>query len=377
MTRALIIGAGIVGCASALRLAQRGVDVIVLERSTVGEHGASAAAAGILGAQLEAHPVAHMQSLCVASRKRYPSFVAEITELGGVSVELRRTGAMRLAYGAPALAELREDVRVQRGRGLEAAVLTAEDVRRMEPVLAPVAGAAYYCGDGVVDPVQLLQATRAAAVRAGVRFEEGQDVRALSFDDHADVTGVALRSGHRAADLVVLAAGSWSTRIEGVERVGLPIPTVEPVRGQMIEMVCAQQPLHHVVQGPAAYLSPRADGRLLLGATVERVGFERAVTVGAVSELTAAAVAMVPSLGSARLARTWCGFRAGTPDGLPIFARAGRLVVATGHYRNGIVLAPITADIVTALALDEPLPCDVSSFSIERFKQEVARGHIS
>jgi glycine oxidase len=352
--------------------------VTVLERARVGEEAASTAAAGMLGAQLEAHPVERMQALCVASRQRFPDFVANITELGACDVELRITGALRIAYDLPALAALGEDVAVQRSRDLEAELITAADVQQMEPALAPVAGAALFRGDGIVEPRELLRATLAAAISAGARFEESCEARALAIDARGEVDGVVHERGRAKADVVVLAAGSWSSRIEGVDKAGLHLPLVEPVRGQMIEIACQEQPLRHIVEGPVAYLSPRADGRVLVGSTVEHVGFERAVTLGAVARLAAEAVRMVPSLESAELRRTWCGFRAATPDGLPIFDRIGGLVVATGHYRNGVVLAPITADIVVALALGEATPCDISIFSIDRFKQEeVTHGHVS
>lgn len=377
MTRVVIIGAGIVGCASALRLARRGVDVVVLDRRRVGEDAASTAAAGMLGAQIEAHPVAAMQALCVASRGRYADFVAEICELSGKQVEHRVTGALRVAYDLDQLALLGEDVGVQRERGLDAELLTSAQVAQLEPALAPVAGAAFFRHDGVVEPRALLVATREAAERAGARFVEACDVRALSFDSHGVVNGVVHAEGRHAADVVVLAAGSWSTRIEGVERVGMALEHVEPVRGQMIEIVCAEPLLAHVVEGPAAYLSPRADGRLLIGSTVEHVGFERAVTLGAVAQLSTEALRMVPALETAKLGRTWCGFRAAAPDGLPILDRVGGLVVATGHFRNGVVLAPLTAEIVAAQVLSEALPCDISAFSLNRLTElEVTRGHV-
>lgn len=373
MTRALIIGAGIVGCASALRLAQRGIDVTVIERDRVGEGAASTAAAGILGAQLEAHPVAHMQALCVESRERYAELVREVGELADCHVELSFCGSLRVAFDALELTALGDDVRLQHERNYEAQLLDAAEVAALEPSLSAVAGGALFASDGIVDPRELLRAVHRAATAAGAKFLEGREARALTFDANGEVSGIQLDDGQREADLLILAAGSWSTRIEGVERI-LAHPTVAPVRGQMLELSCAEQPLRRVVEGPGAYMSPRADGRVLVGSTMERVGFERAVTAGAVARLTSAAIRMVPQLEHATLRGSWCGFRAATPDGLPIFGRVGKLVVATGHFRNGIVLAPITADVVTALALGDAPPIDITAFSIERFDTD---GHLS
>jgi glycine oxidase len=389
MTRALIIGAGIVGAASAFRLAERGVQVTVLERGRIGDKAASTAAAGMLGAQIEAHPVEGMQALCVASRALYPEFVAAVSELGGIDVELRPTGALRVAYDAAWMAELEEDVAEQRRRGLEAEILDAEAVARLEPALAPTVGAARYRADGVVEPRDLLAATCAAARAKGAVFEESCEVLGLSFDPSGAIDGVELAEGPRRADVVVLAAGSWSSRIRGLDGV-LPPSAVEPVRGQMIEIHCEEPPLRGIVSGPDAYLSPRLDGRLLVGSTVEHVGFRHAVTLGALGRLSSEAVRMVPALEAGELRRTWSGLRASTPDGLPIFGRRDKLVVATGHYRNGIVLAPITAEIVTALVTGATqLPFDVAPFSLERLEagglkksgraknEEAARGHVS
>lgn len=383
MTSALVIGAGIVGCASALRLAQRGVQVTVLERGRIGEHAASTAAAGMLGAQLEAHPVASMQALCVESRARYAAFVAEVGALGGGDVELRFCGALRVAATRAELDAIERDASLQVARGYDVELLDDRGVAATEPSLTGMVGGALYRGDGIVEPRTLLAAVRAAAAQVGVRFEERCDVRAFTFDPRGRIDGVQLADDTRRADRIVLAAGSWSTRIEGVDRVLAP-PTVEPVRGQMLEL--RDEPfLRCVVEGAGAYLSPRRDGRVLVGSTMERVGFERAVTAGAAADLLAAAVRMVPRLAGAQLTDQWCGFRAATPDGLPIFGRADDLVVATGHFRNGIVLAPISAEVVTALVLEESPPVDITPFSIERFsssreirrEQERQHGHVS
>lgn len=381
MQRALIIGAGIVGCASAWRLAKSGFAVTVLERATVGEDAASTAAAGMLGAQIEAHAVPAMQALCVQSRDVYPAFVEAVATESGCPVELRQTGALRVAYDEATLDLIREDVALQHQRGLEARTVTGDEVARMEPRLSRVRGAGLFVRDGVVEPRQLLHATRVAAANAGACFEERREVCGLSFSDRGEVDGVVTATGEPVrADVVVIAAGSWSTRIDGVERLGVTRSAVQPVRGQMIELAAAEPWLGRIVEGPVAYLSPREDGRMLVGSTVERVGFARAVTAGAIARLLAEAIRMVPDLESAEILRTWCGFRAEAPDGLPILDRRGNVIFATGHYRNGIVLAPVTAAVVASLARGEAPEVDVSAYSVARLgdlREERTSGHVS
>ncbi len=385
MSHIIVIGAGLVGCASAWRLAQRGFTVTLLERSGVGEEAASVAAAGMLSAQIDAHPIPAMQALCLASRDQYAAFVHELTELTGVLVELRPAGALSVAYGERRRGVLAELVAEQVAAGLQARMLTPRETAAIAPLLSPVIGAAHFVREAVVEPRTLLEATRRAAERAGVRLSTGAAVHALSFDAEGEVDGVVTTAHERlSADLVVVAAGSWSTRIEGISRLGLAPTAVEPVRGQMIELELDEPWLGPTVDGPVAYLSPREDGRMLVGSTVERVGYERAVTAGAVARLLTEAIRMVPSLESARLKETWCGFRAATRDQLPILDRVGKVVLATGHYRNGIVLAPITADVVVALAAGEAPPLDITPFGLARLvearpsaQQEERHGHVS
>jgi glycine oxidase len=362
MVDVVIIGAGIVGCASALSLARRGAGVTMLERSTFAEDAASSAAAGILGGQLERHPNAAMQGLCIASRSRYGDW---LSQLGG-DVGYRRSGSMRVAFDAAAAAELEQEVLAQRHDGLDATMLHAAHVREVEPALsAEVVAAAQYVGDAVIDPPRLLMATRRAAEEAGAVLRTGAHVQRLLLDD----VGVVLEGGEQVfADVVVDCAGSWASLIGALPELGFAEDVVRPARGQMLELTAEGPLFSHVLDGPTAYLSPRSDGRVLVGSTVEMVGFERAVTAGATQQLLAGALRLVPALASARLSDSWCGFRALTDDALPAIGKiADRVLVATGHFRNGVLLAPITADIVTSLVYDEPSPIDLEPFQPRRF----------
>lgn len=363
--RVAVIGAGIVGCASALALARRGVEVTLLERARFGSEAASSAAAGILGAQLERFDDGGLWRLCLASRERYADWLGA---LGAEDVGYRRCGAMRVAFDDAEREALAAQVDEQHTAGLSAALLDRDQARGVEPALSPdIRGAAFFDGDAVIDPPKLLRAALEAARRAGAVLRSGAHVERLIVSD-LRVVGVALEGGERVeVDVVVDAAGSWASLIGAVDAVGVVPDAVRPARGQMLELGSQTAPLSCVLEGPDAYLSPRRDGRVLVGSTVEEAGFERAVTAAAVERLLAGAIRLVPSLADAHLRDSWCGFRARTRDGLPVLDRpAPGFVIASGHFRNGIVLAPLTAAIVEALVLDEAPPVDVSPYGVAR-----------
>ncbi|HZO11949.1 MAG TPA: glycine oxidase ThiO [Polyangiaceae bacterium] len=350
MPEVLIVGGGIIGCASALALATRDAIVTVLESTTFAARAASTRAAGILGAQLASHGDAAMLRLCVASRDRYPAWVESL----GADVGYRRSGTLLVAFEPHALVA---KVEAQRRAGLDAQWLDAHALRELEPSLSDaLAGGAFFADDGIVDPPRLLEATRIAAMKAGARFRTEAPVERV-FPGGVQLADETCLQG----DEVVIAAGSWSGLLDVA-------PSIEPARGQMIELRMPEPCVGRVVEGPSAYLSPRADGRVLVGSTVERVGFEEGVTAGAVSSLLRGAIELVPALAGAQLTNTWSGFRAVTPDELPILGRAAPgIVIATGHFRDGILLAPITADIVAALIYGEPPPVDLEPFAVSRF----------
>lgn len=379
--RVVVVGAGLVGCASALALARRGAEVVVLERGAFGELAASRAAAGILGAQLERHASAAMLELCVASRDRYPSWIAEIEAASGMSVDFRRCGAMRVAFADAERDEIAAEVEQQKTAGHEAELLDRVAARRLEPALSDaVCAAAWFPRDGVLDPPKLLEALRVSARRVGVVFRCGVTVSGL--EQRAErVVGARIEDerGEGAfvpADQVVVAAGSWSSLIADLQRMGIAADLVLPARGQMVELVTVTSPIERVVDAPGAYLSPRSDGRVLVGSTVELVGHQRAVTAAGAKALLDGALAAVPSLAEARLAGHWCGFRALTPDQLPILSRGPRegLLLASGHFRNGVVLAPLTAEVVADLATGVEPSVDLAPFTIERFTRGAVHG---
>jgi glycine oxidase len=365
----IVIGGGVIGCASALALARRGARVIVLERGTAraeapGETGASSwAAAGILGAQVATRADGPLARLCVAGRARYPSFVEDVQRMSGVDVELRPAGVLRPAFDERGLAALVAEAAWHEPAGLRVQRLDASEARALEPALsAEAVGALRFPDEPRIDPPSLVLALRAAMERAGAELRTGADVRRVVVRD-GRVDGVELTVGEALpADVVVVAAGSWSSLVEGAS---LPAGSVEPARGQIVELRLPRQILRGVVEGAGAYLSPRDDGRVLVGSTVERAGYVRGATASAVRDLLAGAIRLVPDLASAAVARAWAGFRPVARDELPLLGPTaiGGLIVATAHFRNGVLLAPVTGDIVAALALGEPPPHDIAPFS--------------
>ncbi len=339
----LVVGGGIVGVASALALADAGARVTVLERGAPGGE-ASGAAAGILGAQIEAPGPGEEAERLLASRELYPAFVARLGERTGLDVGYRRAGSLRLVAGGEPEAEAA--LGWQRAAGLRAEFWADERVRREEPALVG-GGALSFPDDGQVEPARLMRALEVAAGRAGVEIRAGAHVRRVWIEG-GRARGVVLDDGARlAAPWVVAAAGSWSTLVEGVP---LAADAVRPSRGQLIELSLGAPPLGRVVYGAGAYLVPRDDGRVVVGSTHEFVGFRRGVTARGVRDLLAAATLICPALEEASFVRAWSNFRPYPAGGRPIVGESEvrGLVLATGHYRNGILLAPLTAELVRA-----------------------------
>lgn len=364
----IVIGGGAIGCGAALALARRGARVRVLERDRPGAE-ASSAAAGILGAYAEAHDGGPLVSLCLASLAMYGAWAGSLTEATGIDTGHRPCGSMRVFFDPAAFAEGSRDSVA--AFGPSAKVLDAAGARAAEPSLsAGVAGAVLFPGDRRIDPPELLRALEGSARRVGVTFDPpAAAARILVEGDRA--VGVTLASGDVVrAGAVVLAAGAWSL----LEGSGLAAGVIEPIRGQMIELRTAARPFDRVFFGPGAYLSPRDDGRVIVGSTQEHAGFRKAVTARGIRGLLDGAVALVPALEDAEIARTWSGLRPSTPDGAPLLGpgSARGLVVAAGHFRNGILLAPITGEIVAALVHGEAPPVDIAPFAVDRFARRAA-----
>lgn len=358
-----VVGAGIQGSSVALRLAQAGRKVVVLERAIPGAE-ASSAAGGILSPGVEAVEPGPFHALCSASLARYPSFAKEIEALSGMSVGFRALGTLEIALDETHAKVLAARAEKMLHHHLPVEVLDDAAVLRLEPAISPeTRGALFFPGEASLDPRLLARAVYVAAARAGATFLTGQVKRIVT--DGGRAVGVDHDGGRIEAEQVVLAAGSWSLLVEGN---GLPASAVRPVRGQVVILDTRPPLLSRAIFSSHGYVVPRADGRVFCGSTMEEVGFEKAVTAGGLRTVLDIAVGIAPALERAPVVETWSNFRPASPDGEPILG-AGTvpgLFYATGHTRNGILLAPITADAISAAVLGRPPPVDLTPFSPSR-----------
>jgi len=369
-----IIGAGVIGLAIAWRLAQRGAKVTVFDRGAAGS-GASHAAAGMLAAHLEAEPrEENLVALNRASQQLWPSFAAELEAASGMVVDLRTEGTLLLGLTGDDQSRLKHVLAFQKSLGLPLEWLTTAEVRRREPHLTPtISGAIFSPQDHQVDNRAVAAALRAATLKTSVTLRENTPVERIVTSDNR-VIGVGIADETLPADIVILAAGAWSRAIAGLPTASLP--PVRPVKGQMLALrMDPQAPLlRHVVWAPGAYLVPRKDGRLLIGATVEEKGFDPNLTAGGQLALLEATWRALPGIEELPIHEMWVGFRPGSRDDAPIIGESSLpgLIYATGHYRNGILLTPITAEAVTTLVMDGKADARVANFGFARFAQPVA-----
>jgi glycine oxidase len=360
----VIVGAGIIGCALARRLASAGARVTVLERGDAGAE-ASSAAAGMLAPQAESDGPSPVVDLGVASRALYPGVVAALREETGIDPAYLDGGIVSIARSDQEAAVLERRRAWQAAAGHRVQALTAAEVRALAPMLkADVRAGLFFPDDHRIDNALLTEAYARACVRLGVTLRTGCPVTRVRIEG-GRVVGVEAAGGLVRAGAVVNAAGAWAADIAAAA----PI-RVRPVRGQMVMLRCPEPSWPHAIYSHAVYLVPRRAGILLAGSTYEEAGFDKRVTGGAVADILARAAALVPALADATLVRTWAGLRPGTSDGLPILGadpETRGLYHATGHYRQGILLAPVTAERMSALILEGRTPPDIAPFAPERF----------
>jgi glycine oxidase len=366
--KVIVVGGGIIGCATAFELAKAGCAVTVFERDTPGAE-ASGAAAGFLSALADTH-VTHYSHLALASWRLFPAVAAELHERTGIDVEYVTRGTIHPLVDAADVrrAEARSKFSTSRELGIEA--WDPAELRAREPALsADVRGAMFVRGDHWINNERLTIAYAQAAVGAGAVIRAGRAVsRVIVQDGYA--RGVVADGEQLEADRVVLAAGAWTGEL--VASFGARLP-LEPRRGQMVALAHVPPVLRHCIHFNDLYLVPRPSGELLIGATVERAGFQRAVTAAAIAELLGKATTLVPALGALPITRTWYGFRPWATDGLPVIGPwpgVENLVIATAHYRNGILLAPITARLMTAWILEGRPTLAIDEFLPDRFVKE-------
>jgi glycine oxidase len=358
----IIIGAGIIGLSVAIELRKTGMAVLIVERGEPGRE-ASWAAGGML-ADCGLEIPAPFQALATASARMYPEFVHELEDESGLKIDLRSEGTLLFPDDRQAL-RLRE-----RGQGAlvtagEApALLSPDPLQKLEPNLRVTAGPPLYLKERCVDPRQLTAAAAAAARHRGVDFSSGDRVLAVELAG-GRTAGVRTNKTRFAAGLVVNCAGAWAGQI------GPHAFPARPVKGQMLCVALPEKNLvRHVVRTPDVYLIPRSDGRLVIGATLEEAGFDKQTVPATIQKLRQAAIDLVPKLADARMLEAWAGLRPGTPDKLPILGETSTpgYFAATGHFRDGILLAPVTARVMGQVISGQKEEFDLKAFGPGRFQ---------
>lgn len=339
----IIVGGGIIGLSLSIALRKRGAHVLVIERGEPG-HEASHAAAGMLVDCHEETPSA-LQTLATASARMYPEFVHELQDESGLHVDLRDQGAivfLPLDHEGPSNT-------------------LPKSLTELEPALVDPGLRARFLQERSVDPRGLVAAALKAARHRSVDISSGSTVTTVLLAG-GRVSGVATDKSEYAAPVVVNCAGAWAGQFPPHR-----FPT-RPVKGQMLAMV-GQRVLGHVVRSPEVYLVPRSDGRILIGATVEEAGYDKRTDANTIQQLQQAAIRLVPALQQARVLEAWAGLRPGTPDGLPILGETSTrgYFAATGHFRDGILLTPVTAELMAQLITGGKPELDITTFSPARF----------
>jgi glycine oxidase len=373
LPRVAIIGGGVIGLSITWRLAAAGCPVDLFDAHESGR-GASWAAAGMLAAALEAEPGEEpLLELTRASAAQWPDFARRLEAASGYAVGYRDEGTIAVALTRDDSERLRSAFEFQRRLGLDLEWLSGSAVREREPFLSPrVSAGIFSATDHQVDNRRLVEALKIACRASGGRLHEQAWASVLVAGDR--VRGVRVGAQTYPADKVVIAAGAWSRAVEGLPAATLP--PIRPVKGQMLmlQMDAARPLLRHVVWAPRAYLVPRRDGRLLIGATVEERGFDTTVTAGAIYTLLDGAWRVLPALEDLPLIETWAGSRPGSRDDAPILGSTAvdGLVLATGHHRNGILLTPLTAEAIAEFVLTGTLPAAIQRFGLHRFERPAA-----
>jgi glycine oxidase len=366
--RVLVAGAGVIGCAIAHELARRGALVAIADPRPVGG-GATHASAGMLVPYHEVEHAGPFLTLAERSLALYDGFIERLrADVRDAEIDYARTGTLEVALDDDGAAALDRQASVLQAAGVECQRLDAAAARAMEPQLASgVAGALLVAAHGFVAQEAMTEALARAAIARGASLVS----QAVCAIRRSGTTLIAdTDKGSIEADRVVVAAGSWSGQL----RVGSD-PPVRPIRGQLLRLDWPRAPLARIVWGPRCYVVPRRDGTLLVGATVEDVGFDERATVAAVRDLMDALCEVLPDGWRAGFKEARVGLRPAAPDGLPIIGRSAGLddvVYATGHYRNGVLLAPITATFVADLVLDGRIDPLLEAFLPNRFEKGTA-----
>ncbi|HEY3104070.1 MAG TPA: glycine oxidase ThiO [Pyrinomonadaceae bacterium] len=365
----IIVGGGVIGLSIARELRLRGVDdVVLLEKCELGKE-ASWAAGGILAPQIEADCADGFFQLARASRDMYPALAAALRSETNIDVELNQTGTLYVGFTEEDEQPMRRRYEWQRREGLRVEWLTGDEACKLEPNLSSdVQCALRFPDDWQVNNRKLVEAFVASNEKLGVRLMTNCEVTSILVDGQ-EVTGVQSSAGSIYARTAILAAGAWTSHIGTSEPSFRPVE-IEPVRGQMLCFKTQQQFARHVIYSSRGYLVPRRGGRILAGSTSERVGFEKRVTDEGMNSIKSMAFKIAPTLESFPIIDSWAGFRPRAKDDLPVLGASEeieRLFYATGHYRNGILLAPITAEVIADLIVGGVSSTRIETFSPKRF----------
>jgi glycine oxidase len=359
-----IAGAGLIGSSIALELAQAGLKVAMFDRGEPGRE-ASWASAGILSPAPESPAMISMVPLAKASMNLYPALVANVEEISGEKVGFRPKGTIDVFFSKDAIADLSTLIALHHGMGLKAEPLRPEDARELEPSLSPeLEAAALRPEEASIDNRALTHAMLSAAKKSGVEIFAGSKVTGI-VQEGGRCVGLKLGSETVSAKWTVIAAGCFSAGIDGVK----DFAPVRPAKGQMVSLRADGLKIERVIWGEKIYIVPRNDGRVLAGATVEYVGFDKQVTAGGVEKILSAAIEVIPEFANARIEETWAGLRPDSPDHLPILGptEIDGLVIATGHFRSGVLLTPITARLVRQWITERSVEIDWDRLSPMRF----------
>ncbi len=369
-----IIGGGVIGLAVARSLALRGLRrVLLLERTALGAESSSAAA-GMLAPQAEADCDSDFFDFSCRSRDMYPAFAASLQEETGIGIELDTTGTLYLAFTEEDAFELEQRYEWQSKAGLAVERFDPETAVLFEPsVAANVRAVLRFPHDMQVENRRLISALAVSNEQFGVTLETGVAVTSLKVE-HGRLTGIETSRGCVATENVVIAGGAWTSEIGLANNQSpdkaLPAFRIEPVRGQMLCFEANPRICSHVIYSPRGYVVPRSDGRLLAGSTTEHAGFDKRVTGQGVAQIMSAALEIAPNIGALPMIDQWAGLRPRAPDGLPVLgpcAEIGGVFYATGHYRNGILLTPITGELIAGAIVDRTVSADLKKFSPDRF----------
>ena len=360
----VIAGGGMIGGAIALELSHAGLRVAVFEKGEPGRE-ASWASAGILSPAPESPAMIPVIPLAKASMSLYSEFVANVEEISGQNVGFRPLGTMDALFSRDAARDLSTLIALHHGLGLKAEALRPEEARELEPALSPdVEAAALRPEEASIDNRALTQAVLQAARKSGAEVFPQDPVEAI-WREHGRCAGLHVRGVKIAAKWTVIAAGCFSAGIEGVESYA----PVRPAKGQMVSLRADHLKIERVLWSEKIYLVPRNDGRILAGATVEYVGFDKHVTAGALHKILSDAIEVVPGLANGQIEETWAGLRPDSPDHLPILGPTDLegLLIATGHFRSGILLTPITARLMREWITEQRVSVDWERLSPMRF----------